>query len=529
MSAPAAGTARPRRDTRPPAARSAAPSLRLVRTPDGVRAAGAHEARLGHAVGGHDLDDPAVPEGVFASWRWDGGRLLVRTDRYGMFPLFYRAGAGSIALSTRVEELLTPGEDAEPDHDALAVFVRLGFFLAEDTCFTGIRALPPAATLTWTPAAGVRIDAGERGPRGTVDTDRERAVDGFVELFRAAVARRLPPAPYLLPLSGGRDSRHILLELCRQGVPPKLCVSGAKFPPDPGADAEVAAALARRLGLAHRTLTPRRSQFRAELTANTAQSMTTLDGAWTLPLLAYLGRHSPVTYDGIGGGELAQNPSIGLIRDLPRELSAPAALPELADTLLRAAGRTGPHIDWLLGPRHAALWSQERARARLVAELARHRDAAFPLGSFFFWNRTRRSIAMAPYALAPASTVVHAPYLDHALFDHLSTVPHRHLIDGDFHDRALARAYPEHDGFPFAAAVPGRHGAALARHRLAYLGRLYGHALAAEPRWLRAGEGMLGRLLAAGRGPGGPVRVSRLLPLTLYLLQLESLATGRTT
>ncbi|EDY52402.1 MoeH5 [Streptomyces clavuligerus] len=417
---------------------------------------------------------------------------------------------------------MVPREPAELAHDSLAVFVRLGFFLAEDTCFAQIRALPPAATLTWTAAGGTRLTSGWRPPPGPAAMDRERAVDGFVELFREAVARRLPEQPYVLPLSGGRDSRHILLELHRQGASPRLCLSGAKFPPDPGADARVAAELAGRLGLPHRTLTPRRSQFRAELTANTAQSMTTLDGAWALPVLAHLRRHTPLTYDGIGGGELAQNPSIGLIRELSAARPAP---PELAARLLREAGRTGRHAERLLGPRLGRLWSAERARDRLVTELARHEHAAFPLGSFFFWNRTRRSIAMAPYALA-SGTAVHAPYLDHALFDHLTTVPHRFLLDGDLHDRALHRAFPEHAGLGFAAAVPGRQGAALARHRLAFLTRLLGHALLTEPRWLRAGDGLLGRLLAAGRGPGAPARVSRLLPLALYLLQLESLAAG---
>ncbi|MER6910213.1 asparagine synthase-related protein [Streptomyces sp. NPDC000594] len=500
------------------------PVLRLRRTAGGVRAEGAAEAVLGHAH-----DEPGgpggatVPEGIFARWHWDGTRLTVRNDRYGMFPLFYRADADSLALSPALHALLPPGEQAELDHDALAVFVRLGFFLAEDTCFAHIRALPPAATLTWTATDGLRLVSGGRPPNGPAAMDRDRAVDGFVELFREAVARRLPQDPYILPLSGGRDSRHILLELHRQGAPPRLCLSGAKFPPDPGADALVAAELAGRLGLAHRTLTPRRSQFRAELTANRAQGMTTLDGAWTLPVLAYLRRHTPVTHDGIGGGELAQNPSIALIRELT---SARLPLPELAGRLLRDAGRTGHHVERLLGPRLGTLWSEGRARERLTRELARHQDAAFPLGSFFFWNRTRRSIAMAPYGLAAGPTVVHAPYLDHALFDHLSTVPARHLLDGDLHDRALHRAFPDHAELGFAADVPGRLGVALAGRRLAFLTRLLGHALVAEPRWLRAGDGLLGRLLAAGRGPGAPARVSRLLPLTLYLLQLETLAAG---
>ncbi|MFD0385572.1 hypothetical protein ACFQ2B_34490 [Streptomyces stramineus] len=301
--------------------------------------------------------------------------------------------------------LLPPGERTALDHDALAVFIRLGFFLGEDTAFAAVRALPPAATLTWSPDEGTAVRAPALPVPGPAALTPAQAVDGFVELFRAAVARRLPAEPYVLPLSGGRDSRHILLELCRQGAPPRLCVSGAKFPPDPGADARVAARLAGRLGLPHRTVARPRSQFRAEVTAGPAQGMGTLDGAWTLPLLAFLRRHSGLWYDGIGGGELAQNPSIELIRSNPYDVRD---LPGLADRLL-AAGRTGAHVEHLLGPRTRALWSRERARARLARELARHAGAAFPLGSFFFWNRTRRSIALAPFALGDGRAVIHTP------------------------------------------------------------------------------------------------------------------------
>ncbi|EYT82315.1 asparagine synthetase moeH5 [Streptomyces sp. Tu 6176] len=497
------------------------PLLRLVAGPDGVRAEGDKEVRLGHVLDGDPLADGPPPEGVFAAWSWDGERLRARNDRFGVHPLYYRAGADSLALSPDPLALLVPGEPAALDHDALAVFVRLGFFLGEDTPFAAVRALPPAATLTWSDG-GLRVRSAAPPPPGPAAMTRDEAVDGFVDLFRAAVARRLPEEPYDLPLSGGRDSRHILLELCRQGAPPRLCVSGAKFPPDPGADARVAGELAARLGLPHRVLPRPRSQFRAELTANPGQGMGTLDGAWTLPLLAFLRRRGGLSYDGLGGGELAQNPSIALIRENPYD---PAALPELADRLL-AAGRTGAHVEHLLGPRTARLWSRARARDRLAAELARHAPAAFPLGSFFFHNRTRRSIALAPFALGGDRLLIHTPYLDHALVDHLSSVPHPHQIDGTLHDRALLRAFPEHAGLGFASAVPQRHGPSLVAHRLAFLARLLGHTVWAEPGWWRGGDRVLPRLLAAGRGPGAPRRVSRLQPLALYLLQLESLASG---
>ncbi|MFI9600045.1 asparagine synthetase B family protein [Streptomyces sp. NPDC052043] len=499
--------------------RPAAPRIVLVSGPDGVRAEGDKEIRLGHPLTGDHLDPGPPAEGVFAGWAWNGERLLARNDRYGIQPLFYRADATSLRLSPDPLALLPDDRPAELDHDALAVFVRLGFFLGEDTCFAGVRALPPAATMTWD-GSGLWLRSQAQRPSGAVPLTRAQAVDGFVDLFREAVTRRLPGEPYDLPLSGGRDSRHILLELCRQGAPPRLCVSGAKFPPDPGADARVAAGLAGRLGLPHAVVPRPRAQFRAELAALTGQGMGTLDGAWAQPVLAHLSRHSRLSYDGLGGGELSQNESVGFIRGTPYD---PADLPALADRLLNAE-RLGPHVEHLLGPHTAVLWSRERARQRLVTELARHADAALPLGSFYFWNRTRRSLALAPFALGDPRLLLHTPYLDHALFDHLSTVPAHFLAEGTFHDQALRTAFPEHADLGFASAIPQRHGPVLVAHRLRYLLRFLAHALTTERGWWRSPERYLQRLLAAGRGPGAPQRVSRLQPLALYLLTLETVA-----
>ncbi|MEU3183987.1 asparagine synthetase B family protein [Streptomyces sp. NPDC006923] len=500
------------------ASRPRPPYLRLEHGPDGTRAEGVPSARLGHRLRRAGRAD----EGVFAEWRWDGERLLVRNDRYGMFPLYYWADGDRIALATSPTDLPALGAPAGLDHDALSVFLRLGFYLGEDTCFAAVRALPPAATLTWS-AGALRLESGRAVPAPATRMTRREAVDGLIELFRAAVARRLPGEPYVLPLSGGRDSRHLLLELARQGAAPRLCVSGSKFPPDTGADAPVAAELAARLGIPHLTLDRPASEFHAELVANRAQGLSSVEGAWALPVLDHLRHHTRITYDGLGGDALARPaPALSFVRDAPLDATD---LPGEAGRLL-LAGRTGPHVEHLLSPALGRLWSRDRARRRLATELAGHTGAAFPAGSFYFWNRTRRAVALTPYRLVPGGPLIHAPYLDHDLFDHLASVPERLLTDGGLHDEALRRAFPHHASLRFAGDGPPASTALTLRHRAAYLRGLLGHALYAEPGWWRGGDRMLLRLLAGGRGRPGPQRVSRLMPLTLYLLQLESLAAG---
>jgi hypothetical protein len=41
---------------------------------------------LGYRVSGRDGLDS---DGIFAEWHWDGERLIVRNDRYGLYPLYY--------------------------------------------------------------------------------------------------------------------------------------------------------------------------------------------------------------------------------------------------------------------------------------------------------------------------------------------------------------------------------------------------------------------------------------------------------
>ena len=59
----------------------------------------------------------------------------------------------------------------------------------------------------------------------------------------------------------------------------------------------------------------------------------------------------------------------------------------------------------------------------LRAELAKHADAPNPVASFFFWNRTRREVSLIPYGLLRTIPTVHSPFLDHDLYDLMTSLP----------------------------------------------------------------------------------------------------------
>jgi hypothetical protein len=141
-------------------------------------------------------------------------------------------------------------------------------------------------------------------------------------------------------------------------------------------------------------------------------------------------------------------------------------------------------LERMLSPELYRAMPRERAVARLVTEIARHVDAPNPTGSFFFSNRTRREIALSPYALMRDVTV-YAPYLDRDLYDFLAALPAALLMDRSLHTDAIARAWPQYANVPYERKGMTTQDRSAARRLAAALGRaaLVGDAAA----WLRRG------------------------------------------
>ena len=89
-----------------------------------------------------------------------------------------------------------------------------------------------------------------------------------------------------------------------------------------------------------------------------------------------------------------------------------------------------------------------RAQERLVEELAQHAGHVNPARSFYFWNRTRREIALVPFGLLQGLTV-HTPYLYRPLWSFLDSLPYELVADHAFHTDTIGSAYPELFKIPF--------------------------------------------------------------------------------
>jgi len=278
---------------------------------------------------------------------------------------------------------------------------------------------------------------------------RPEAISEYGELFHNAIAKRLPRSEnFALPLSGGRDSRHILFELYEAGHRPKYCITAYRYGAGDN-DVDIAMLLADTLGLKH-VVADRLPRLEAERRKNLATSFCTDEHAWLLPVAEFLRDSVDTTYDGIGGDVLSaslfQNRSwfdlhcAGRCRELARALMKPSTdeIQRTLDPIFRVADST------------------EVAREQIVQELERYAGAANPTTMFFFWNRTRREIALSPFGIFAGVRTCFCPYLDHQVFDFLASLPGEMLLDKAFHTDTISAAHPRLATIPYS--TPRRTG-----------------------------------------------------------------------
>jgi Asparagine synthase (glutamine-hydrolyzing) len=411
----------------------------------------------------------------------DAGRTQVEWGverEFGFVPTFLYRGrvveAGTLATALR------DGGPLTLDHHALNLFLRTDLFFDGGTPFREVRRVSPPPV-----------------PVAEAEMSREQAIDGYIDLFRQAVARRITPGA-VVALSGGRDSRHILLELCRQGMPPAYAITIALRT---STDLDAARQLAEAVGVNLRVASPNRSIAGARLTVRATDFMS-LQHAWFFDVAR--ARDARAWWDGIAGDVL----SAGLfVEDWNVALFEAGRLDELADRLVRP-GRVAYFHDQSLFPRQDAVDTVRR-------ELALHVGAANPVGSFYFWNRTRVNIAASAFGLLRlGGQVTLAPYLDRDLWRFLSSVPLRHVRDHQLHDDVIRRAYPAAAHLQYARKrAPGHW-----YHRRQGL-RLLGHLATQRP--TRATLGAALRTVRSLVQPARAADVDWIVPTWVYGDEVE--------
>ncbi len=397
---------------------------------------------------GHRLSAPDLSQGLFAQWDWDGSCLRASVDRLGFFSLFVYAKGDEVAVSPSIFRLLEKGADPEPDPVATAVFHRIGFFVDNDTPFRHIHVLPPGGQLVWRDGV-MTVTGGPPAPREQALT-RAQAVDALIEMPRATIRRFLAhwDRPVVLPLSGGRDSRHILLEMAHQGRKPDTCLTFHHGGRALNSEMQAARAVADRAGARHTILGHPRMRLRDCLRAMLMTQLCADEHAQMMPMHDYLSGSPAAAVDGIGG-DILTNPD-----DWAAEFMDRARRGDYHGIARRMAEGHGGVIS---RPGHSggagAIHSNdlhEAAIDRIATSIKRFDAAPDPYQAFWFWNRTRREISCVSTAIMGGASMVFCPYLDPDFVDLGLSLPWEVTRDQKLHDDALARAYPAFADIPFA-------------------------------------------------------------------------------
>jgi hypothetical protein len=340
--------------------------------------------------------------------------------------------------------LIVLGAPTEYNKQALSFFCRCGFFLSDDTPFRHIHTLPPSAELIW--RNGELSINSQKRINHSADLTMKQAVEGYIELFRKAMDKYQPSnEQFILPLSGGRDSRQMLLELWRINKLPKELVTCGDI-----RDITVARIFADKLKISHKILSGNNKYKNAVIRKNVITQFCALEHTWLMELGDYIVANYAEAYEGTGVGVITR--SDFLTKDNVERYHKG----KFKDIALWSFNKYGPSEDFFkyLPKEFDFLIEDEAAINLFENELQGLSTAANPLSCMSFWNWCRRAISLWPFGICSRIKRVNTPFLDRDLYDFLSSLTPEMILQNEPQALAVRKAFPEFAEVPFYEDLP---------------------------------------------------------------------------
>jgi len=383
-------------------------------------------------------------DGVWARWEYKDGIFTFKNDKFGFYPIYYYAGSDRFIISTSLVKIIEIMGPQEIDCVAISVFLRTGYFIGDDTPFLNIKVPPPCCNLTW--KNGLLDISSPEIKYQDCHLDRPEAIREYGRIFQCKIEKYkfTENIKVGLPLSGGRDSRHILFSLLRKELEPSKCVTMKHFPPKSDEDCKVASNLTNKLNLDHVIIDPSNDEFKVEIEKNIITNFCANQHAWLLPLAEYFCNNKfDIIYDGIAGDVLST--TVFSSKEKVK-LYSESKFTDLAELILGSEG----YLSSILSKNNYERWSRSKAIEHIVEELKCYVESPNPVSQFYFWNKTRRQTSLASWGILNKGVHVVAPFLDSDIFDFLSSLPVEYLYEGKcFHTEAILKYYPEYSKIPF--------------------------------------------------------------------------------
>ncbi len=381
--------------------------------------------------------------GTYAHWQWKDGKLVAENDFFGFYNLFYYYDNNQFAISNSLVKLLALGIPNDYDETALSVFCRCGFFMGNDTPFKHIKTLPPSSRLTW---AEGQLSIDSQDVLVTSVTSIDKAVDLYIEYFRDSVERyTLSLGDFAMPLTGGRDSRQILLELNRRKRLPRVAITSGDL-----RDRKIAKQIADRLNIRHEVFDSAQYVAKTNFKKNVLSNFCSLELSWLMPFREYCSRQHKYSFDGTGVGALTRG-DLNTLKYV--ELFEKDKYPDVAQLLIKKLSPPEMHLKGIPGFEFVSEFHD--AIDFIVDSLLRYKDAVYPGTAFTFWNWNRRGIAMAPFGIQSTfGGICLTPFLDEKLYRLAASIAPRDLLRLEPQTAALQKAYPEFSDIPFNDRLP---------------------------------------------------------------------------
>ncbi|HEY6637733.1 MAG TPA: asparagine synthase-related protein [Solirubrobacterales bacterium] len=371
----------------------------------------------------------------------EGASRYVHSSVSGVAPVYYMQDGEATYFASRIDPLVSsapPGRRLTIDWEAWAGIFLMTAPLGDRTPFLEVRRLPPFSTLKHWPGKGPRRRS-PAWPWAEVTLDRDASSgEGLIAELREAIAE-VPAGPLVCPLSGGWDSR-LLLMLASERKDLRLSAWTLKSTHRGSDETPYARKVAKALGVPVTQIPRGRSYWGdQEKVALRCDYQTTHHG-WFMPLARRLrdGSHSLV--DGLAGGIFVKGHFVteGMLQIKTRRerlallweylSNAPSSSEVLSERLSRVMTKL-------------ALRAWEREARALAGSPAQ-------LSLTAYMTRTLRGISLAPTSILGAEATVLTPFTDDRVARAALAVPPESKLDGALYREIFSSVNPKVGSLP---------------------------------------------------------------------------------